>query len=415
MLGVKPYTAWAVLVWISLGLAAPVCTVQSFGALGVPHDDTAAIQAAIQTCSQKGGGVVWLGAGTYLSGPLFLHTGITLELDRGATLLGTSDPSAYRRPNGTLWALINAEGAHNIALVGAGTIDGQGQSWWAKVRAARQTGTAEPKRPRLIQLSHVQQVRVEGLTLSNSPSFHLVTAFAEDVEIRNITIRAPADSPNTDGIDPMSAHNVRISHCTIDTGDDNIAIKSGAIDPTHPAAGSSGITITDCTFLHGHGVSIGSETQGGVRDITVQNCSFEGTQNGLRIKTFRGRGGEVQAVTFRNLYMQGVGTVLFFAAYYPRIPPTDTAQPISSTTPNLHNIYLSGLTIQNAGRLGFIVGLPERPIREVWLEGLQASANSGLIVRDARVRVKNSRLEVAKGEAFQIEAGGEVLNEGAQR
>src|SRR5207253_753065 len=136
----------------------------------------------------------------------------------------------------------------------------------------------------------------------NSPTFHLVPTDCEDVVITNVTIKAPPHSPNTDAIDPSISRRVLITKCLIDVGDDNVAIKSGKKIERRQFA-CEDITITDCIFKHGHGVSVGSETVGGVRNLLVKNCTFEQSDNGLRIKSPRGRGGAVENIVYSNITM----------------------------------------------------------------------------------------------------------------
>ena len=169
-------------------------------------------------------------------------------------------------------------------------------------------------RPNMVGFERCERIRVEGVTLTASPKFNLVPARSQDVTIYGITILNPhKKSPNTDGIDPSLCQRVLISHCVIDTDDDNIAIKSGG-----PAGeGVSDVLITDCTFKHGHGCSFGSETSGGVRRVTVRNCTFEGTDIGVRFKSDRTRGGLVEDVVYENLTMKNVGQAIVITSYYP--------------------------------------------------------------------------------------------------
>jgi polygalacturonase len=372
----------AALLLVAAGYASgqTVCDPASFGALADGmNKDTAAIQSAIESCAQAGGGVVQLSSGVYLSGPLTLKSNVTLDVAAGATLQGSSDQGASPLP------LIGASGQTDIAITGQGVIDGAGGPWWAAVLAARQAGDPDPVRPRLIEFTGCQRVNVQGVTLRTSPSYHLVPKNCDTVTISGLTIQAPADSPNTDGIDPSASRNVTISNCTIDTGDDNIAIKSGTVDADHPGAGSENISVSDCTFLHGHGMSIGSETNGGVRNVKVQRVTFTGTDNGLRIKSDRSAGGEVSQISYSDITMDGVGAAVVFTAYYPKIPVTDSAQPVKPLTPFFHDIRISNLTANGGKSAGTIVGLPEAPLSAVVFDHVNISATTGLVVRNASV------------------------------
>ena len=383
------------------------CDPRDDGAAGDGNSiDTAALQAALDGCA---GGQVLVSAGTYLTGPLFLSSGTTLELAAGAMLLGVDDPAAYRRPSGGLFALLNATDADNLTLMGLGTIDGNGLDWWEAAREP--SGAVQPadQRPRLIELDRCQHIRISGLTLQDSPSFHLVLRSCSDVDVAGITVLAPPDAPNTDGVDLLSSRDVRIAGSTIDNGDDDVAIKSGSDDPAHPGAASADIMVTGCTFLHGHGVSIGSETIGGVSGVTVADSSFQGTRNGVRIKTNRDAGGPITNILYENLTMSGVEDPIAFASYYPTIPPTnDAARPISAQTPSVSDLQIVGLTAEGAAHAGYIVGLPEVPYASIALANVSIGAGTGLVVRNASVSASNTTVQSSSGPAYVLQDGGMV-------
>ena len=165
----------------------------------------------------------------------------------------------------------------------------------------------------------------------------------DGVVVTGVTVLAPERSPNTDAIDPSMCRNVKITGCSIDVGDDNIAIKSGKKVAGREFA-CENITITNCTFKHGHGVSIGSEIVGGVRTCVVKDCTFENTDNGIRIKTDRNRGGAVENIVYENITMKNVRGAIYFAGYYPKVPATDDAQPVTDTTPKYRDITIRNLT-----------------------------------------------------------------------
>ncbi len=364
---------------------AKVFDVRQFGAKGDGKTlDTAAIQKALDDCGKSGGGIVRLAPGTYLSQPIFLRSNTTLLLDAGATLLATDEPKDFERAGGGKFlSFINAEKLTNVAITGHGVIDGAGARWWIPAEEARrkQPGYTLP-RPRLVTFTGCKDVKVVGVTLRNSPSFHLVPADCEDVTITGVTIAAPADSPNTDGIDPAACQRVLISHCRIDVGDDNIAIKSGHADPAHPDAACADIRIHDCTFLRGHGLSIGSETVGGVRNVDVQRCSFDGTHYGLRIKSPRGRGGVVENIRYSDIVMTNVDSAITITTYYPKVPKEDAAQPVTAGTPRFRDIQIRNLTATCPRDAGLIVGLPESLVSGVMLENVHLTAKSGLTIRN---------------------------------
>jgi polygalacturonase len=213
--------------------ASSGCDPRAYGATGDGETkDTVAIQMAIDACARLGGGTVTLAAGTYLSSPIVLKSNITLHLDKGATLLGSSNHEDY--PAKTefhlpdLQPLVSATDSINVAITGDGVIDGAGESWWLEARSIKDhgiLGNGHP-RPKLIVFDHCKHVVVEGITVQNSPMWHVVPYYSDDVTIRNIRVLAPPDSPNTDAIDPFSSSHVRIGHVYADVGDDDIAIKS---------------------------------------------------------------------------------------------------------------------------------------------------------------------------------------------
>ena len=237
-----------------------------------------------------------------------------------------------------------------MTFTGGGTIDGGGSVWWGEAEKAREKvpGYTLP-RPNLIVLQRCQNVRMENITLQNSPKFNFGPDECEDVVVSNVTILNPEHSANTDGIDPSNCKNVLITRCHIDTGDDNVAIKAGHKEPGREFA-CEDITVTDCTFLHGHGMSIGSETFGGVRNVLVKNCVFENTENGIRIKSQRGKGGLVENITYQDIVMTNVDPAVTFTCYYmynsakdpvqKPVPQNDMVEPMAVGTPVFRDIHI---------------------------------------------------------------------------
>src|ERR1035437_2864026 len=162
---------------------------------------------------------------------------------------------------------------------------------------------------------------MEGVTVQTSPSWQIVPYYSDHIVIRNINVLAPTPSPNTDAIDPFSSSNIVIDHVYADVGDDNIAIKSGAINSPGPDSPSKNITITDCTFDHGHGLSIGSEIAGGAQNIHAERILFKGTDQGIRIKANRDRGADVSNISYKDITMENVETAILITEYYPRPAP----------------------------------------------------------------------------------------------
>jgi polygalacturonase len=397
--------------------AAMRCDPRAYGAKGDgATKDTVAIQKAIDTCAANGGGTVALSAGTYISAPIVLKSNTTLQLNKGTTLLGSPDHADY--PAITMFhlpdlqPLVSATNASNVAIIGEGTIDGNGESWWQEARSIEGSGilgSAHP-RPKLIIFDHCKNVRVEGVTIQNSPMWQLVPYYSDNVVIRKVRILAPQHSPNTDAIDPFSSSNVVIDHVYADVGDDDVAIKSGPINSPGPDDPSKNITITDCTFMHGHGLSIGSELAGGAQNIRAERITFEGTDNGIRVKSNRDRGNDVGNFVFRDITMKDVKNPIVISEYYPKVMPTadEAAQPVGRLTPHFHDIVLENVTATGAEVAAVIVGLPESPVAHVVLKNVNIAAKTGMTVGYAEVTGKGVAITAEHGEAITKLAGAKV-------
>lgn len=391
--------------------------VLGFGAVPDGRTDcTAAIQKALDTCAGTGG-TVKFPPGTYLSRPLTLPTRTTILLEDGATLLASPIQSDYLKgggnwlkagSNGRFIPFLGGRGLTNVTITGRGTIDGNGAVWWGEAEKARRKvpGYTLP-RPNLISLDDSKNVRLTGIKLVNSPKFHFVPTDCEDVTVDHLTIRSPEGAANTDGIDPSNCRNVTITHCTIDTGDDDIAIKSGR-KLKGRAFGCENITVTDCTFLHGHGLSIGSETVGGIRGLTVRNCTFDGTENGLRIKSRRGKGGLVEDISYSDITMTNVHPAISIACYYQdssqaTFPTNDVAQPVTATTPVIRDIRIRQLTAYSTTDAGLIVGLPESHVENIILSDVHIYAQTGMSLANAEnIRFINSAITASSGGPYYL-------------
>ena len=398
---------------VGVGVAtAMVCDVRTYGAKadGVTKD-TKAIQAAIDDCSKsKGGGTVTLSGGTFLSAPIVLKDNVTLELATGATLLGSPDHNDYpqlevfRAPGRQ--SLVSADHASNIAITGGGVIDGNGQSWWTEARSTPGSGIVGVGvfRPRLVVFNYCQHIRMEGVTVQNSPSWQIVPYYSDDIVIRNIKVLAPYPSPNTDAIDPFSSSNVVIDHVYADTGDDNVAIKSGEINSPGPDSPSRNITMTDCDFEHGHGLSIGSEIAGGVQNVHAERIHFKGTDQGIRIKSGRDRGNDVSQFSFKDLTMEDVKTAILITEYYPHPAPAGEvpAEPVGRLTPKFHDFTIENVKATGSDSAGTIVGLPESPVLGLIMKNVHIAAKTGLSIAYATVIMNDVVVTPVTGEAMKI-------------
>ena len=339
--------------------------------------DTAALQAAIDACAQAGGGTVYVPAGTYLTGSLFLKSNLTLFLDAGAVLLGSQQAADYplidHRWEGVQQQahapLVGGDQLENVAIVGRGAIDGRGAYWRDQLR----NGTLAHPRPRLVSFSRSRNVLLEGCTLTNSPSWTFHPFNCENVTVDKVTIVNPARSPNTDGINPESCRNVHIANCHVDVGDDCVTIKSGTEHDREHLLSCENITVTNCTMVHGHGgVVIGSEMSGDVRNVVISNCIFMGTDRGIRLKSRRERGGVVEDIRVTNVVMKDVLCPFIMNLYYgcgawgtDKI--SDKAPwPVNEGTPRFRRIHFSGISAREVHyAAAFIYGLPEMFVEDV--------------------------------------------------
>lgn len=372
-------------------------------------DDGPAIQRAIDACAKAGGGRVVVPAGTYLVGPIDLASNLDFHLDAGALLNFSDDPARY--PVGTFRSLptrhrplIGAESLHDVVVSGAGILDGQGQRWWDDFRPHKgENGYVDP-RPKMLCLESCRRVRIEGVTLRNAPMFHMSPTHCADVVIDGVTVRAPAKAPNTDSCNP-SGWNIEIRNCTFDVGDDNVAVKPFDA-PGDGRASVENLFIHDCTFRHGHGLSVGGQTPGGLRNMRVWRCTFEDTDNGIRFKSARGDGGVVEDVTFEDITMRRVRTPIVITSYYfsePKPGTLDPARPVDAKTPVWRNIRIANVTAADADDAGQIVGLPEMPVEGLVLENVKMGArrpltiaNAGVTMRDVEVRLVSQFVPAAK-------------------
>jgi polygalacturonase len=217
-----------------------------------------------------------------------------------------------------------------------------------------------------------------------------------------VRILAPQHSPNTDAIDPFSSSNVVIDHVYSDVGDDNVAIKSGPINSPGPDDPSRDIVVQDCTFMHGHGMSIGSELSGGAENIVAERITFEDTDNGIRVKSNRDRGHDVGNLVFKDLTMKNVKNPIIISEYYPKVmPPDDEApQAVGRLTPHFHDIVIENMTATGGEVAAVIAGLPESPVQDVVLKNVKISAETGMRIGYAEVTGEGVVVTAAKGEGI---------------
>jgi polygalacturonase len=358
-------------------------TVSPYNAVGDGvTTNTTAIQNAINDVSAKGGGTVEIpGPGVYLSGPLTMKSKINLQIDAGATLRMLPKASWP----GTTPLLSFSSSTPNVEISGGGGIDGQGAAWWA---------TSAGSGLYMIYFSSCNTVLVQNVTISNAPKQQVVFKGSKggNITIQGVTISAPSShaatpSHNTDGIDLVGT-NCLIQNCVISTGDDNIALgTSSSGTPT------SDVLVTNCTFGDGHGMTIGSNTQGGVSNLMVINCTFNGTDCGIRMKSDNatsgggGQGGIAQNLFYYNLGMTNIRyqPILIYSYYNEDSSPTGITPATaagesigSSLYPIWQNIVISNLTatVASGGDAGLIWGRTETPASNITLSKINITASS---------------------------------------
>lgn len=447
-------------------------SVVDFGAVGDGvANDTEAINEAIAEVSRHGGGKVLIPAGIWFVGPVELKSGVNLHAERNALIIFDSDPEVYpivetsfegldtRRCTSPIWA----RDAHDIALTGEGIYDGSGDSWrfvrrekvtesqWIELLAtpdcyvdgdlwypSRESyeghricdafnnpqGLEREEqweairhwlRPVMVSFINCSNVLVENVTLRNSPAWMLHPLMCENVIIKGVKIFNPWYSQNGDALDLESCNRALVADCLFDAGDDGICIKSGKdSDGRRRGMPCSDVVVRNTQVLHGHGgFVVGSEMSGGVNNVYVENCTFTGTDVGLRFKSTRGRGGVVKNIYIENINMCDIPTdALTFNLYYSGksaseekglSAPIVDILPVTEETPEFRDIYIKNVKCRNAGRAIYFHGLPEMPVRNIVIEDINITAKEGgsFAYTDSLV-LRNVAVMQSEGERFSF-------------
>lgn len=396
--------------------------VRLFNAVGDGvHDDTGAFSAAVACLPE--GGTLYVPKGTYLLKPVFLKSDMTLYLDEGAVLVGVTDRMEYATLPGLIgdinlgtWqgeevtcfaSLLTAYNCKNITITGGGVIDGNATAgdWYQNHRVMRVAW-----RPRGVFFNRCANVTMFGITVKNTPSWNVHPYFCRDVKLYDLTLLNPAGMPTTDGIDPDTCHGVEIAGVDISVGDDCIAIKSGTIEQAKKyRLPCSDIVIRNCRMRSGHGgVVLGSELSGGIQNVTVEQCLFEGTDRGFRIKTRRGRGriGITDNIVFNDIVMRNVKVPFVVNMYYNMGDNTGHTEyvytteklPVDDRTPYIGRFTFKDMTCTGVEYCaGAFYGLPEAPIGGVAFENVSFSYNKSAEagfpdMKEINKKVKNEGL-----------------------
>ena len=442
------------------------CTITDFGAVGNGLVNNAdAFQQAISAMSDVGGGKVIVPRGIWMTGPMVLSSNINLHLEDGALIIFSRNFDEYPIVKTSFEGLdtyrcqspISGNGLENIAITGKGVIDGSGDAWrpvkkekmttrqWNQLLQSggvvsddgeiwyptvkSKSGDrrdnfnvpdfADPEsyeavkdflRPVMVSLVKCKKVLLDGPTFQNSPAWNIHPLMCEDVIIRNLTVRNPWYSQNGDGLDLESCKNVLIYDNNFDVGDDAICFKSGKNeDGRKRAMPTENVIVKNNIVYHGHGgFTVGSEMSGGVRNVHISNCTFIGTDIGLRFKSTRGRGGVVENIYISNIDMIGIpaeaiGFNLFYEGKSPILESVgassmstqleNPAAPVDETTPAFRNIHMKNITVTTSGTAAFFQGLPEMKLQNITLENSVLEAEKGITLIDADgITLKNVKL-----------------------
>jgi len=354
--------------------------ITDYGASTSNLDNSTAINATITAANTAGGGTVVIpaNASPFLSGPITMKSNVNLFISAGATLQlmpygnGNGLPAGSYPNNGTADTYNNfiyGQNLSNIEISGTGTIEGNGSAWWTAYNA-----NSAISRPCMIRFKACHTVLIKDVKLKDAPNVHLTlgqsgSAVGDNGTISNVTITAPSSAPNTDAVDTWYWNGIDILNCNFAVGDDNVAMNTN----------SSNITIKDCTFGTGHGVSVGSYTSN-VNNISVDNCTFTGTTNGIRLKSNTTRGGNETTFTYTNITMNNVPNPFYITCWYPKeptaAPSTLVAGTVISTTPDFKNITFKNITVTNSTNAGIIYGLPESYVKNVVFDNVKIAATT---------------------------------------
>ena len=427
--------------------AAKDFSIKDYGAVSDGQTlNTDAFAKAIDACSAAGGGRVVVPAGCWITGPIQLKSNIDLHLERGALVIFTKDHSQFPiikassgSTNFVTASPIYGYDLKNIAITGEGIFDGGGDSWrpvkkskttdsqwkellasggvvskdgsvwWPsadamngedmikdfKKRSVKPTANdylpaRDFLRPYMLYLSNCDNILIEGVTLRNSPKFVFYPSHCTNLTMRYATIFNEWYAQNGDGIDISACENVVIYKCNVSVGDDGICMKSSSSkNDDIDGANLKNILIAGCNVYHAHGgFVIGSNTDGGMKNIYVTDCNFVGTDVGIRVKSNYGRGGLVKDIYVCNIFMRDiVNEAILFDTYYEDMPAgktkSDGTPEVHEKTPEFTDFHISNVICNGAATAISITGLPEMPVNKIYFDNLVISAKNGLIATDA--------------------------------
>lgn len=429
--------------------------------------NTVAINKAITECVKGGGGTVLIPAGLWLTGPIVLQSNVDLYAARGALISFTTDRSQYPLTASLYEGVeaarcqspISATNAENIAITGEGIFNGSGNVWrplkkgkitdteWKKLVSSGGVLTEDKTgwypsegalkgsltsdigklssgkqvkdfevirdflRPNMLRITNCKNILLKGITFENSPAWTMHLALSQHITIKNVTVKNPSWGQNTDALDLESCANILLDGCSFDTGDDGICIKSGRDEEGRKrGVPTENMIAQNCTVYHAHGgFVIGSEMSGGARNLFVSNCTFIGTDIGLRFKTTRGRGGIVEKIYASNIVMKDIAAeaILFDMYYMAKDPvvlvgekremPKIELLPVNEGTPVFREFYINDISCIGAEKGVFIRGIPEMKISNIQLTDMVLQTRKGIELTEAsNIRFTNVKLVTAE-------------------
>ncbi len=402
--------------------------------------NTIAFQQAIKACSAAGGGRVIVPAGEWLTGPIELLSHVDLHLEAGALIRFTRDHAQYflAGDHGSAVASpVYSRDQEDIAITGEGILDGAGDSWrpvkkekttdtqWRGLLSAGGVLSTDGKvwwpsgetmnndrvRPYMVSFINCRRVLISGVTLRNSPKFVFCPQHCTDLTLDHAKIYNEWWAQNGDGIDISACRRVVVYACTVNAGDDGICMKSSGASPDGPAL--QDVIVAGCTVFRAHGgFVIGSNTDGGMHHIFVSDCTFTGTDIGLRFKSNMGRGGLVDGIYIQDISMQNiVKEAVLFDTYYEDVPAGSTRKTDKPTdkTPEFRDFHISRIDCRGAATAIAITGLPQMPVSDIFFDSVSIRATRGLIATQAHnINLHAVTLDVAEKPAVQADRTAEI-------
>ena len=416
--------------------------------------NSAAINKTIDACAKQGGGVVVIPRGSFVTGPIIMKSNINLHLAKGALVIFSSDFNQYPLVTSSFEGVdaarcqspLVAENLENIAITGSGILNGNGYYWrplkkdklsetqWKNhqqdyggvLTADKKTWYSSEKalkgsltnnigkltdgktladfedvkdylRPNMVRIYQCKNILIEDVTFENSPAWTTHLMMSEHITIKNLKVKNPWYGTNTDALDLESCKNVLVEDCNFDTGDDGICIKSGRdAEGRKRGMPTQDVIVNNCTVYHAHGgFVVGSEMSGGANNMFISNCTFIGTDIGLRFKTTRGRGGIVENIFVNNVNMKDIAAeAILFDMYYmakdpvvlageKREPPKVEFKTVDESTPQFRNFYFRNITCNGAAKGIFVRGIPEMHVKNVLIENAVLQADEGIDIQEA--------------------------------